>query len=155
MRKAPSATEVTINIFARELKISLRIAFRNWKPAKQSGWIASIDARDNNIFRNHSAGSYNHLITNGNGKNGRVRPNTYMVANFSWTPGLRVLRRSTVIEQIVDKHGAMRYEAMVAYSDKLADERVRLNPAALTNYCTFLNLNEGPDEAPIPNRAAV
>jgi hypothetical protein len=49
----------------------------------------------------------------------------------------------------------MRNETVVTNRDELANERVRLNPAPLTDNCPFLNLDERPDEGVIANIAAV
>ena len=49
----------------------------------------------------------------------------------------------------------MRNEAIIPNDDQLTDEGVRLNTAALTYLCSFLYLDERPDEALISNRATI
>ena len=49
----------------------------------------------------------------------------------------------------------MRNEAVIPDGDQLTDEGVRLNTAPLTYLCSFLYLDEWPDEALISNRATI
>lgn len=78
-----------------------------------------------------------------------------MVTNFCWPPKLRLPGRSTSKEQVIDKHSAMRDEAVVTDRDEFADERVRLDAAALADGCSLLYLNERSDEGVIADVTAI
>ena len=60
-----------------------------------------------------------------------------------------------VTKQIVNKHRTMRNETVVADRDQLANERVGLNPASLSDHCSFLYFNERSDERFIADFATV
>jgi hypothetical protein len=78
-----------------------------------------------------------------------------MIAKFGRSPKFRFSRRATIAEQVVNEHGAMRNEAVVANGDEVADERVGLNPAPLADGCTLLYLNERSDESFIADFTAI
>jgi hypothetical protein len=78
-----------------------------------------------------------------------------MVAKFGRPPKLRLPRRATITEQVVNEHGPMRNETVVANGDEVADERVGLNPAPLADGCTLLYLNERSDESFIADFTAI
>src|SRR6266566_8601264 len=78
-----------------------------------------------------------------------------MIAKFGRPPKLCFSGLPTLAEQVVNKHGAMRNEAVVPNRNQLAYERVRLNPAPLPDLCPFLDFNERPDEGIIADVAAV
>jgi hypothetical protein len=78
-----------------------------------------------------------------------------MITNFSWTPEFWLSGRATFPEQVINEHRAMGDEAVVSYRNQLTNERVGLNPAALTNGCSFLYLYERSDEGFIVDLATV
>ena len=78
-----------------------------------------------------------------------------MLPKVSRSPKLWFSRRTTVAEQIVNEHRTMRNETVVTNRDELADERVGLNATPLTDGCSFLNLDERPDEGVITDVAPV
>src|SRR6266550_9446920 len=51
------------------------------------------------------------------------------------------------VTKIINKHRSMRNEAVVPDCDQVADERVGLNPAPLSDGCSLLYLNERSDES--------
>jgi hypothetical protein len=69
-----------------------------------------------------------------------------MIAKFGRPPKLWFSGRATLAEQVVNKHGAMRNEAVVPNRDQIANEGVGLDPAPLPDLCPFLDFNERPDE---------
>ena len=79
----------------------------------------------------------------------------HAIAKSSRSPELRVFGGSAGTEQVVDKHRAMRNEAVIANGDELTDECVRLNPASLADIHSLLYLYKWPDEAAISNRAPI
>jgi hypothetical protein len=77
----------------------------------------------------------------------RVRPDANAVADFRFFPEAPVTDRWTAgVEKIVDEHRSMRNEAVVSNHHQLTDERVRLNPASLSNPHSFLDLHKGADK---------
>jgi hypothetical protein len=78
-----------------------------------------------------------------------------MIAKFGRLPKLWFPGGATFAEQVVNKHGAMRDETVVPNRDQLAYERVGLNPAALTDDCSLLDLNERPNESIIADVTTV
>jgi len=95
------------------------------------------------------------MIANRDGKDGGVRPNTYTVTKLGWPPQLPFGRWPPASKRIIDEHGTVRNEAIVPDRNQFADERVRLNPAALTYLRRFLYLDEWPNEAAISNCATI
>jgi hypothetical protein len=78
-----------------------------------------------------------------------------MIAKFGRPPKLWFSGRSTLAEQVVNKHGAMRNETVVANGNQIANERVGLDPTPLPDDCAILDLNERPDEGIVADVAAV
>ena len=73
-----------------------------------------------------------------------------MVANLGRGPKLTiVVRRAAGFEEVVDKHDAVRDDAVVANRHKVADERVRLDFAALADNRAALNFHERADESAV------
>jgi hypothetical protein len=62
---------------------------------------------------------------------------------------------STVSKEIVDKHGSVRDEAIVADCDQLANKCMRLDTASLSNTYSFLYFHERSDEAIVTYFAAI
>ena len=125
------------------------------KTAEEASGIAGIDAWGGNILGHNSTGSYHHVVADGDRKNCGVCSDTHMLPKVSRSPKLWFAGRTTVTEQIVNEHRTMRNETVVTNRDELADERVGLNSAPLTDSCPFLNLDERPDEGVIADVAAV
>jgi hypothetical protein len=78
-----------------------------------------------------------------------------MIAKFGRPPKLWFSGRATLAEQVVNKHGTMRNEAVVPNRNQLAYERVGLNPTPFTDDCSILDLNERADERVIANVTAI
>ena len=116
------------------------------KPTQQPGRIARVNAGLDDIFGNNGAGSDYDLIADRNRQNGGICSDTHMIAESSRPLELRLSRRSAGHEEIVNKHRSVRNKAVVPNRDQIANERVGLDPAALSNLCPFLDFNERPDE---------
>ena len=95
------------------------------------------------------------MIANRDGKDGGVRPNTYTITNLGWPPQLPFRRRPPANKRIIDEHSAVRNEAILPDRNQFADERVRLNPAPLTDSYAPLYLDEGSNEAAISDDATI
>jgi len=78
-----------------------------------------------------------------------------MIAKFGRPPKLWFSGRATLAEQVVNKHGAMRNEAIVSNRYELADERVGLNSAPLADICSLLYLYKWPYKCSITNCAPI
>jgi hypothetical protein len=125
------------------------------KPTEQTGRVADVNAGLDDIFGNNCTGSYDHMVADRNREDGGIGSHTHMIAKSSRSPKIWFSSRSTVAEQIVNEHRAMGNEAVVADRDQIADKRVGLNPAALSNGCSLLYLNERSDERFVADVAAV
>ena len=62
----------------------------------------------------------------------------------------RPIGRAADLEKVVDEHGAVRDDAVVADRHQVADKRVRLDFAALADDRAALDLHKGTDEVPSP-----
>ncbi len=121
--------------------------WRGWEATEEAGWIARVNAGNSNIFGNNCAGSDDHSITDRNRQDSGICSDAHTIAKFGWSPELRFSGRTTGDEQIINKHRSMRNEAVVPDCDQVADERVGLNPAPLSDGCSLLYLNERSDES--------
>ena len=119
---------------------------RGRKATEEASRIACVNAWDGNILGNNCPRSYYHVITDRDREDCGICSDTHTIAKFGRPPKLWLPSRSTVAEEIVDKHGAMRNEAVVPNRDQIANERVGLDPATLPDLCPFLDFNERPDE---------
>src|SRR5438093_1194369 len=117
--------------------------------------ITDIEAGYCDVLGNNSARANDSMIANRDGKDGGVRPNTYMITKLGWPPQLPFRRRPPANKRIIDEHGAVRNEAIVPDRNQFADERVRLNPAPLTDSYVALYLDEGSYEAAVPNNTTI
>ena len=116
------------------------------KPTKEARGIAGVNAGLDDIFGNNGAGSDYDLIADRDRQDGGIGSYTDAIAKFSLSPELPLSRRSAGHEEIVNEHRSVRNEAVVTYRDKIANERVGLDPAPLPDLCPFLDFNERPDE---------
>ena len=122
---------------------------------EQASGIAGVNAWDGNVLGNNRTGSYHHVIADRNREDGGIGSDTHMIAKLGGAPKFWFPGRTAVTEQVVNEHGAVRNETVVPDGDELANERVGLNPAPLTDGCSFLNFNERSDEGVIADVAAV
>jgi hypothetical protein len=122
---------------------------------EEASGIAGINAWGGNILGHNSTGSYHHVIADGDRKNCGVCSDTHMLPKVSRSPKLWFAGRTTVTKQVINEHGTMRNEAVVTNRHELANERVGLNPAPLSNGCSLLNFNERSDEGVITDIAAI
>ena len=87
------------------------------KTAEEASGITRVNAGGGNIFGNHCTGSYDHMIADHNREDRCICSDTHMIAEFSWPPKLRLSRRATVAEQIVNEHRAVRNETVIPDRD--------------------------------------
>ena len=113
---------------------------------KEARRVAGVNAGLDDIFGNNGAGSNHDLIADRDRQDGGIGSDADAVAKFSLSPERRLSRRSARHEEIINKHRSVRNEAVVPNRDQIANERVGLDPAALSNLCPFLDFNERPDE---------
>jgi hypothetical protein len=64
-------------------------------------------------------------------------------------------RRAALREEIVDEHGAVRNETVIADEVQLANEGMRLDPATAPDANPSLNFDKRPDKRLIANLAAI
>jgi hypothetical protein len=133
----------------------LTIQREELEPTKEAGGIAHVNSGDGNILGNNCTGSDDHLVANGDREDCRICPDTYSITKFGWSPKLWFASRSTVTEQIVNEHRAVRNETVVANRDEIADERVGLNAASLADGGSLLYLNERSNESIVADLTAV
>jgi len=95
---------------------------RGWKATEQTGRIAGVNAGLNDIFGNNGAGSDHYLITNDDREDSGICSDTYTIAKFGRPPELWLSGRATRDEGIINKHGAMRNEAVVSNCNELTDK---------------------------------
>jgi hypothetical protein len=122
---------------------------------KKACGIPRINSWDGYVFGNNRAGSNDHLITDRYRKDCSICSDTYTIPKFGRPPKVLLSGRPSVGEAIINKHRAMRNEALVADSDEFADECVRLNPATLANIYSLLYLNKWAYKRLIINRAPI
>src|SRR4029077_3786483 len=122
---------------------------------KKARGIPRINSWDGYVFGNNRAGSNDHLIANRHRQDCGICSDTYTISKFGRTPKVGLAGRASVGEAIIDKHGAMRNEALVAERYEFTDECVRLNPASLPDSYSLLYLYEWANEAAISNCASI
>ena len=71
------------------------------------------------------------------------------------SPKIRFAGRTTIGKRVINKHRAVRDETVIADGHQLADKRMRLDPTALTDLHTFLDLHKRPNEAFVANLTAI
>jgi hypothetical protein len=129
--------------------------FRGVRGTKKACGIPRINSWDGYVFGNNRAGSNDHLIANRHRQDCGICSDTYTISKFGRTPKVGLAGRASVGEAIINKHHAMRDEAVVSNGDEFTDERVRLNPAPLADIYSLLYLYKWPNEAVVSNRASV
>src|SRR4029077_11323434 len=122
---------------------------------KKARGIPRINSGNAYILGNDCAGSNDHLIANRHWEDRSACSDTYTFSKFGRPPELRIFRRSAGAEQVVNKHRAMRNEAVIANGDEIADECVRLNPASFADSHSLLYLYKWADETVVSNRAPI
>jgi hypothetical protein len=133
----------------------IRIQELGLETAEHASGVTCVNAGDGDILGNNCTSSDNYLVTDRYRENSGIRSDTDMVPNFCRPPELRLASRSASQKQVINKHCAMRNEAIVTDRDQVADERMRLNAASLSNGCSLLYLDERPDEGIITDVATV
>ncbi len=74
------------------------------------------------ISGNNGAGSNHDLIADRDREDSGIGPDTHMIAKFGRPPELRFFSRPTGNEHIINKHDAMRNEAVVSDRYELTDK---------------------------------
>ena len=124
--------------------------------AQEPRGIARVDARLGDVFGNNGAGTNDDAVANRDRHNRGVGSDADVVSDHSCAPEFALpFGGSALLEGVVDKHGAVGNETIVADRDQFADEGVRLDPATPADGDVRLNLDEGPDKTAITEGAAV
>ena len=96
------------------------------------------------------------MIANGYRQDSGIGTYGNMIADLRRFPfGLIAAGRTTFTEQVVDEHGAMTYETIIAYSDQLANKTVRLHPRSVADGYFSLNFSKRAYETIITNGASI
>lgn len=122
---------------------------------KKACGIPRINSWGGYVFGNNRGGSNDHLIANRHRQDCGICSDTYTISKFGRTPKVGLAGRDSVGEAIINKHRAMRNEALVAERYEFTDECVRLNPAPLADLYSLLYLYKWSNEAAISNRAPI
>src|SRR5947199_4590893 len=92
------------------------------KATEETGRVPGVNAGLDDIFGNNGAGSDHDLIADRHREDRSVCSDTDTIAKFGRTPELRFFSRPTGDEHIINKHGAMRNEAVVSNCNELTDK---------------------------------
>src|SRR5215472_11102114 len=103
------------------------------KCSEQSRWVFHVEAGYRDVLGNNGACADNDMIADSDRKDSRIGSNTHVIAKLGWPPKLWLSGRTTTNKKIIDEHGAVRNEAIVPDRNQCTEERVRLNPAPLTD----------------------
>jgi hypothetical protein len=125
------------------------------KPPQEASRVTQVNTRFGNILGYHGAGADYNLITNRDGKNGRISPDADMVAKFGRAPEIAASRRTSLIKEIVDEHRSMGDKTVVPDRDELANKGVRLDTASLPNLHSLLDFDERTDERVVIDLATI
>jgi hypothetical protein len=124
--------------------------------AQPARGVASIDPGGSNVFGDDRAGTDDHVIANRHWQNGGIGADTDMVADFGCTPQIAVPVRGTAgFEKVVDKHGTVRNDAIVAYGHEIAYEGMGLNFAAPADDGATLNFHKRANKSIITNHTPI
>gem|GEM_PF-3055881 len=63
--------------------------------------------------------------------------------------------RTSILEQIIDKHHTVPYKTMAAYTYQFTNKTMRLNLGPFSNYCALLNFRKGSNKTIVPNATSV
>jgi hypothetical protein len=133
----------------------LTIQREELEPTKKAGGIARINSGNGYVLSNNCTGSDDHLVANGDREDCSICPDTNSITKFGWLPELWFASRSTVTEQIVNEHRAVRNETVVANRDEIADKRMGLNAAPFADGGALLYLDERSNESFIADVATI
>jgi hypothetical protein len=125
------------------------------QPTKKASGIARVNSGDVNVLGNNCAGSDDHLIADRHREDRGICSDTYSTAKLCRSPELWLAGGSAGAEQVVNKHRAMRNEAVVADRNEVTDERVGLNATTLADDYSLLYLNERSNESFIADVATI
>jgi len=115
--------------------------------AYKASRVAHIYAWFCNILCHHSARAHYGIVADADRQNRCVRANGYIGTDVGGRPqGFVATGWPTDTEQIIDEHGAMGDETIIANCYKLANKRVGLYPAVFAYFHVFLNLHERADK---------
>jgi hypothetical protein len=110
------------------------------KSPKQSRRIFNVNTRLGDILGDDRAGSDDCAITDRDREYRSISPDTDMIAKFGGTPEIALWRRTSLNKEIINKHCAVRNEAVVPNRYELADKPMGLNPAPLADIYSLLYL---------------
>ena len=126
-----------------------------FKSPEETSRIANVEAGFADILCHHGAGANHRAVTDVYRHNRSISSYAHAVTNGCGAPELRFAGRTASGKWIVNEHGTVRDETIVADSHQLADKCMRLDPASLTDLYTFLDLDKRADEALVANLTAI
>ena len=124
--------------------------------ADESGGIADVNAGLGQILGDDGPRADDAAIADFDGEDGGVGTDGDFGSDGGGSPEiLAALGRAAGLEEVVDEHDAVSNEAIVTDGHQFTDEGVRLDFAAVADRGVSLDFDKRPDEAVVPNRAAV
>jgi hypothetical protein len=118
--------------------------------------IARVNPGQADVLGYDSASADTDVITDRYRQDGSVRPDTYIVTKLCWPPKIMIsTSRASADKKVINKHYAVRNEAIVADCDSLTDKCVRLDFASLPDRYLFLYFNKWTDKGVVSDHASV
>jgi hypothetical protein len=93
-----------------------------FEAAQQARRVANVNPRLGNVLGNNRAGANDDVIADRDRENGGVCSNAYTIPKSCCPPGVWTCGGAPANEQIIDEHGAMRYETFLSNRYELTDE---------------------------------
>src|SRR5438445_1873760 len=116
------------------------------EPTQEARAVPRINAGFTDVPGHHGAGADDDVVANYHRKDGRIRSDADMTANFCGPPEIPLPHGGTSNgERIVDEHGAMRYKTVITDGHHVTNENMRLNPAAFADDGAALDVHERHD----------
>lgn len=136
--------------------VLLYVRLRTLDSAQPPGRITDVKTRLSDILRHNRARADDDVVADGHGQHSRVGADGDVVAEARGFPQLLFPARwAAGGEEVVDKHGPVRDEAVIANFDQLTDKGVRLDFAKAANFHIALYLDKRSDEAALADGAAI
>ena len=123
---------------------------------QKTGGVAHINTRFVDVFGNYCASANDDLVADGHGKDSCVRSDADVTSDCGEPPEAPISHgRTSDGEGIVNKHGAMRNEAVITDGHHIANKDVGLNPATFADACSALDLNKRTDGTVVSDHTSV
>ena len=121
-----------------------------------AGGVSRIGTCLCDILGNHATCSNDNIITDTDGHDSRIRTDAHAISNAGCFPlGLITARWAADSEWVVDEHGPMTDEAVLANGHKFANESVALHACACANRHPTLDFHKGSNKHTITQYATV